>query len=125
MSIDFSDYSIISFVTQLNAIFENETFKYSYYEFEKQILKDKNSLFCLLERINNIYKKKTNIICKNELNCIYHELNANLKKYEVTEINNIQCGKILKYKNRKDIPIQLYEGYYYSFTVIYKKKYTV
>jgi hypothetical protein len=120
MSVDTSDPSMISLLSRLNKIFETETYKYSYNDFEREMISDKNKLFLLLERINNIHNKATRN--KNELNHIYSEMNTKLENYVITEIFNIKCERALKYKNRNDLPIQLYEGYYYSFTVSYREK---
>jgi len=121
--VESSDYSIKYFIHELNKIFENEIYKYSFHDFERVKLNEKNKLFNLLERIQNINNKKTTT-CANklELEYIYKDLNSKLEKYEIINIGNIKCGRILKYKERSDIPIQLYEGYYYSFTLSYKKK---
>jgi hypothetical protein len=108
-------------------IFEKETYDYSFYDFEKIVIKEKNKLYLLLERINAINNKnnKNSKINNptNELNPIYNEINKELDKYEVTNICNIQLGRLLKYKNNiSEIPIQLYQGYSYSFAINYKKK---
>lgn len=133
MSVDIHDGSIIYFIESLKQIFETETYDYSYYDFEKKEIYEKNKLYILLERINEIYNKsnkkyKTNknrLInnTNNELNPIYYEINKHINSYEITSICNIQLGRILKYKKPiSNIPIQLYEGYSYSFTVNYRKK---
>jgi len=120
--LDTSDYSIKIFITELNQLFDKESYNYSFYDFEKVKINEKNKLFNLLERINNINNKETiTSVNRTELEYIYKDLNANLEKYELTNICNIKCGRNLKYKDRKDIPIQLYEGYYYSFTINYKR----
>lgn len=122
-TIESSDYSIKYFICELNKIFENETYEYSYVDFEKVKIYEKNKLFNLLERINNINNKKVITISNRmEVEYIYKDLNSHLEQYEIINICNIKYGKNLKYKNRNDIPIQLYEGYYYSFTINYKRR---
>jgi len=122
--IDITDPSISCLITKLNDLFEEETLNYSFYDFEKQVISDKNKLFILLEKINNqsliMKHNKSNV--KSDYTYIYNEINSRLNNYEIINIFNIKCGRVLKYKNRKDIPIQLYDGYYYSFTVSYRKK---
>ena len=114
--VDNIDPSILFFVEDMKKIFEKETYKYSFYDYKTQEIKEKNKLYHLLEKINNNDK-----ILVNDLKHIYDELNSYFTSHEITNISNIKCGKVLKYKNRTDLPIQLYNGYYYSFTVSYKK----
>jgi hypothetical protein len=126
MSVDINDSSILYLIGRLKENFEKETYDYSFYDFEKTPIKEKNKLYLLLERISAINNKnnKNRIInnSNNELYPIYNEINKELEKYEVTNICNIKLGRLLKYKNNaSEIPIQLYEGYYYSFTINCKK----
>jgi hypothetical protein len=117
------DPSILCFIEKIKHIFENETYDYSFYDFEREEIKEKNKLYNLLEQINTINNtKKQDISRSGDLHYIYFELNNKLQKYEITKICNIKYGRRLKYKNKKDIPIQLYEGYYYSFTINYRKR---
>lgn len=125
--IDINDPSIFLFIQKLNKIFETETLNYSFYDFEKEIINDRTKLFILLEKINRLNNNMTTtgiIIHKHqiELSNIYDTINSNLLNYKITNIFNIKCGRLLKYKTRTDLPIQLYDKYYYSFTVCYKKR---
>ena len=127
MSVDIKDSSILYFIEVLKEIFQTETYDYSFYDFEKNIIQEKNKLYLLLERINEIHNrnsKKNNIINtkNNQLKQIFNEINKYIENYEVTNICNIQLGRLLKYKNpTSQIPIQIYDSYYYSFTINYKK----
>jgi hypothetical protein len=124
--IDVSDPSIYYLIQRLNGLFEEETLHYSFYDFERQVISDKTKLFILLEKINNQHLTKkcnnNNTNIKTDFTYLYSEINSKLNNYQIISIFNIKCGRDLKYKNRKDIPIQLYEGYYYSFTISYRKK---
>lgn len=123
--IDASDPSIYYLIQRLNDLFEEETLQYSFYDFERQVISDKTKLFILLEKINNqdlTKKYNNNSNVKPDFTYLYNEINSKLNNYQIISIFNIKCGRVLKYKNRKDIPIQLYDGYYYSFTISYRKK---
>jgi len=107
------DSSIVSFVFKLRDLLENETYDYSFYDFDKEIVKDKNKMYITIEEMKNN---------KNIMKHFCDEINKHLLNYEITHISNIMIGKTYKYKNRVDIPIQIENGYYYSFTVVCKKK---
>ena len=49
-------------------------------------------------------------------------INKKLVGYNITSITNIIYKKTYKHPHRKEGPILINNGYYYSFTVICKKK---
>lgn len=107
------DPSVLYFVSRLNELLEEETFKYCFYDFKREEMKEKNKIYTIIENI------------KHDNNYMKHfcdEVNKQLLKYDMTSITNIICGKTYKYRDRIDIPIQIHNGYYYSFTVVCKKK---
>jgi hypothetical protein len=108
------DPSIDYFIIKLNNLIKNETFDYCFYDIEREEMKEKNKFYNIIEQIKN-NKKYMKPFCD--------EINTKLSDYEITHIGNIICGKTYKYKNRTTMPpIQISDGYYYSFTVICKKK---
>ena len=116
MSINYQeskDSSVMLFISELNALLEQETFDYSYYEFKKQKIREINTMYNIL-----VNSKNDNNYMKNFCNSISKEL----LKYDITSICNIICGKTYKYEGRIDIPIQINNGYYYSFTAVCKKR---
>lgn len=109
----YEDPSLMFFIGTLNDFFEKETFNHCFYDFQRQELKEKNKLFIILEKL------------RDDTNYMKHfcdEINKKLSKYDITSICNIMCGKTYKYPKRIDIPILISNGYYYSFTVVCKKK---
>lgn len=109
----YQNSSVLLFIATLNNFFEEETFTHCFYDFPRQNMKDKNALFIMIERIKQD-KKYMKHFCD--------EMNKKLINYEITSVCNILCGKTYKYPKRTDIPIQINNGYYYSFTVVCKKK---
>ena len=109
------DPSLIMFITTLNGLFEEETFDYCFYDFKREEMKEKNKLFTMIEDIKH-YNNYMKHFCE--------EINKKLLKYHITSICNIICGQTYKHPKRTDIPIQINNGYYYSFTVVCKKKTT-
>jgi len=110
------DSSIDLFISELNLLLEKETFEYSFYTFPRIEIREKNALYETLEKLK---------FCDTNGNKMKHfcdELNKHvLFNYKITSISNIILGKIYKYKNRIDVPIQINNGYYYSFTAICSK----
>lgn len=109
------DPSTMSFVFKLQNLLENETYDYCFYDFERENIKEKNKMYITMEQMKNNNNK-------NIMKSFCDEINASLLNYDITHICNIIIGKTYKYKNRADIPIQIENGYYYSFTVVCKKK---
>lgn len=107
------DMATVSFILKLNEYLEEETYNYSFYEFDRVEIKEKNKLYIKLEGI----KKNPSY-----LKGFCDEINSKLDGFEITNIANIICGKTYK-KSKENIPIQIETGYYYSFTVICKKKF--
>jgi hypothetical protein len=107
------DLSNEALIIRLNNLFQLETFNYTFYDFERVEIKEKNKMYIALEKI----KSNTSF-----LKSFCTEINRELLDYEVVNITNIICGKTYKYKNRIDLPIQIPDGFYYSFTVLCKKK---
>jgi hypothetical protein len=107
------DLSSESLIIRLNNLFQSETFNYTFYDFERVEIKEKNKLYLTLEKIKN-NSTFLKLFCT--------EINHELLDYEIVNITNIICGKTYKYKNRTDLPIQIPNGFYYSFTVLCKKK---
>jgi hypothetical protein len=105
------DPEINSFIFKLNELFKEETYNYSFYDFEKIEIKEKDKMFNIIKQIKND---------ENYMKNFCYEINQKLEHYEITHIGNITCGE--NYKKIKDLPIPICNGYYYSFTVIYKKK---
>ena len=108
------DPSILTFILRLKELLNAESYEYCFYDFERETMKEKNKMYTTIEQM-----KRDESIIKH----FCDEINLKLLNYEITNICNIICGKTYKYKNRTDIPIQIVNGYYYSFTVICKKKY--
>lgn len=106
------DIGLVSFIIKLNEFFKEETYDYSFYDFDRVEIKEKNNMYIKIEAIqkNPSYLKG---FCD--------EINLKLDGFEITNIGNILCGKTYK-KSNENIPIQIQTGYYYSFTVICKKK---
>jgi hypothetical protein len=109
----YQESSLLLFLATLNNFFEKETFAYCFYDFPREEMKEKNALFIMIERMKQD-KKYIKNFCD--------EMNKKLEKYDITSVCNIICGKTYKYPKRIDIPIQINNGYYYSFTVVCKKK---
>jgi hypothetical protein len=106
------DIPYVKLVLKLNELFKEETYDYSFYDFDRIEIKKIDSMYIKLEEI----KKNTNA-----LKTFCDEINTKLIDFEVTNIGNILCGKTYK-KSKDNIPIQMQTGYYYSFTVICKRK---
>lgn len=107
------DISVMLFISDLNALLEKETFNYCYYDFKREKIKDVNIMYNIL-----VNSKNDDNYMKNFCNNVSKEL----LKYDITSICNIIYGKTYKYAGRTDIPIQINNGYYYSFTAVCKKK---
>ena len=107
------DFSSDVLTIRLNDLFKTESFDYTFYDFERVEIKEKDKLYIILEKIRND---------KTFLKLFCNEMNRDLLDYEIVNITNIICGKTYKYKNRPNLPIQIHDGYYYNFTVICKKK---
>ena len=107
------DPSIFYFIARLNELLEQETFNYCFYDFKREEMKEKNKIYTMIENIKHD---------KNYMKYFCDEISKQLLKYDITSVTNIICGKTYKYPNRIDIPIQIHNGYYYSFTVVCKKK---
>lgn len=119
-NIGIGDSSIDLFVSELNLLLEKETFDYCFYDFPRVEIREKNSLYEILEKIKFRDNYKGNI-----MKYFCDEVNKHLLfNYKITNVSNIICSKTYKYKNRIDIPIQLNNGYCYSFTAICSKKYS-
>lgn len=110
---ELEDHSVRLFICDLNILLEKETFDYSYYDFKIQKIREINTLYNIL-----VNSKNDNNYMKNFCN----NISGDILKYNVSSICNIMYGKTYRYKNRMDIPIQINDGYYYSFTVVCKKK---
>lgn len=105
--------SVVLFIKSLNGLLEEEEFKYCFYDFKREKIKEKTQMYTIIEK------------CKHDNNYMKHfcdEINRQLLKYDITSIINIIYGKTYRYPNRIDIPIQIHNGYYYSFTIVCKKK---
>jgi hypothetical protein len=106
------DPSIVYFILKLIELLKEETYDYSYYDFDSTELKEKDELYIRIEEI-----KKN----KSYMKSFCDEINTKIQNYQITHIENIICG--ITYKNSKDnIPLRIPIGYHYSFTVICKKK---
>ena len=105
------DSNIHSFIFKLNELFKEETYDYSFYDFERVEIKEKDEMYNIIQEI-----KKS----ENYMKAFCSEINTNLLNYQITHISNITCGQTYK-KIRRDIPLQIVNGFYYSFTVICKK----
>jgi hypothetical protein len=110
---EFKESSVEIFIARLNELFENETFDYSFYDFEREEMKEKNKIYSIIENI-----KHDNSVMKYFCDTI----NKQLVRYEITSITNIICGKTYKHPNRRHGAILMSNGYYYCFTVICKRK---
>jgi len=75
-------------------------------------MKKKDVMYLKIEKI----KKNPNY-----LKAFCDEINPKLIDFEITNIGSIMCGETYK-KSRENIELQIQTGYYYSFTVICKKK---
>ena len=106
-----NDPTIHSFIVRLNELFSTETYNYSFYDFEKVEIKEKDKMYNIIEQIKNN---------KNYMKSFCDEINKNFSDYQITHIENISCGKTYK-KSKCNTPMQIPNGYYYSFTVICKK----
>jgi hypothetical protein len=106
------DISTVSFILRLNELLKEETYDYSFYDFDRIEMKEKDKMYIKIEQI----KKNTNY-----LRGFCDEINPKLIGFEITNIGNIICGKTYK-KSKDNVPLQMQTGYYYSFTVICKKK---
>ena len=104
--------SIVGFILQLRERLKDETYNYSFYDFDRVEMKDKDEMYIKMEEL----KKNQNYI-----KSFCDEINTKLVNYEITNIVNISCGRIYK-KSKFDIIIQVPIGYYYSFTVVCRKK---
>jgi len=110
---EYQELSVILFISELKILLEKETFNYGYYDFKRKEIKDINMMYNIL------------VNCKNDdryMKSFCEKVSKELLKHDITSICNIIYGKTYKYKNRIDIPIQLQNGYYYSFTAICKIK---
>lgn len=107
------DIAIVSFILKLNEFLKDETYDYSFYDFDRVEMKEKNRMYIRVEEI----KKNPNY-----LKGFCDEINSKLETFEITNIGNIICGKTYK-KTNANMPIQIETGYHYSFTVICKKKF--
>lgn len=106
------EQSIAYLISRLTDLLSEETYDYSFYDFERVEITRKNELYIKLEEI----KKNSR-----SLTAFCDEINSKLIDYDIITIGNIVCGKIYK-KSKDNIPLQIEKGYYYSFTVICKKK---
>lgn len=119
----FTDGSVDIFISELNYLLENETFRHCYYDFPRVEIRQKHTLYEILERIKNVethydskYKRAGDISHVMKQFC--EEINKKLTSYHVTRISNISCGKTYKTNNNSTCIMQLNDGYYYKFTVV-------
>lgn len=106
----FRDPSVSIFISTLNQLLQEETFDYTFYDFPKKEMKVKNKMYTIIENFKN-----DNTSMKNFCEVV----NKQLVKYDVSSITNILCGKTYKHPTRRN---GANDGYFYSFTVICKRK---
>lgn len=110
---EFKETSVEIFIARLNELLENETFDYSFYDFEREEMKTKNKLYSTIENIKHD---------NSSMKYFCDVINKKLVRYDITSITNIICGKTYKHPNRRHGAILISNGYYYCFTVICKRK---
>ena len=106
------DPSIVGFILQLRERLNDETYSYSFYDFDRIELRERDKMYIKIEE----FKRNPNSI-----KSFCDEINSKLLDYEITNIVSILCGRTYK-KSKANVPMQIPIGYHYSFTVVCRKK---